>query len=369
MSSLIFVPSQATVFPKAASRNLIRGVGLMRRIIRASEYRHPFSYIALSGRDLVLRLIILFAIFTSISAFALAQSDQSDQLQGQDAQTGQTDQTPQTPRSQLPIPLKRPITTPQITNVAPVEATAEQGKDSKKNSIQLEPSLPPEPDLEFQEFVASSLGIKLPIFGQNLFENVPSTFAPLDRVHVPADYIIGPDDELLIKAWGQVDVNWRAVVDRTGEVYIPQVGTFNVAGVRYGDLHDYLQAQVGRIFKNFQLSVSLGRLRSMQVFVVGQVKRPGSYTISSLSSLIDALFASVGPSKRGSMRRIQLKRDGNIVTTFELYDLIVNGDKSKDPRLQSGAVIYVPAVGPLVALAGSVNTPAVFELRDHGTLE
>jgi protein involved in polysaccharide export with SLBB domain len=106
----------------------------------------------------------------------------------------------------------------------------------------------------------------------------------------------------------------------------------------------------------------------MQVFVVGQVKRPGSYTISSLSSLIDALFASGGPSKRGSMRRIQLKRDGNIVTTFDVYDLIVNGDKSKDTRLQSGDVIYVPAVGPLVALLGSVNTPAVFELRDHSTL-
>jgi polysaccharide export outer membrane protein len=341
----------------------------MLRIIRASECRYPSSHISFSGRDLVLRLIILLAIFMSISAFASAQSDQSNELQGQEPQTGQAAQQGQTSSSPLPMPLKRPITTPQITNVAPVEATTEQGKDSKKNSVQPEPLLPPEPDLEFQEFVANSLGIKLSIFGQNLFENVPSTFAPLDRVQVPADYVIGPDDELLIRAWGQVDVNWRAVVDRTGTVYIPQVGTFNVAGLKYEELHDYLQAQVGRIFKNFQLSVSLGRLRSMQVYVVGQVKRPGSYTISSLSSLIDALFASGGPSKRGSMRRIQLKRDGNIVTTFDLYDLIVNGDKSKDTRLQSGDVIYVPAVGPLVALAGSVNTPAVFELRDHGTLE
>jgi polysaccharide biosynthesis/export protein len=308
---------------------------------------------------------MLFSIFVSIPVFA---SGQSDDPQNQEPQTGLAGQTGETSNSQLPMPLKRPITTPQITNITPAQEMAEQGKNSKKNLPELPPAFPPEPDLEFQEFVANSLGIKLPIFGQNLFENVPSTFAPLDRVQVPPDYIIGPDDELLIKAWGQVDVNWRAVVDRTGAVYIPQVGTFNVAGVKYGELHDYLQAQIERIFKNFQLSVSLGRLRSMQVFVVGQVKRPGSYTISSLSSLIDALFASGGPSKRGSMRRIQLKREGNVVTTFDLYDLIVNGDKSKDTGLQSGDVIYVPAVGPLVALAGSVNTPAVFELRDHSTL-
>ncbi|HEV1995568.1 MAG TPA: polysaccharide biosynthesis/export family protein [Candidatus Acidoferrum sp.] len=211
------------------------------------------------------------------------------------------------------------------------------------------------------------MGIKLPVFGQNLFQNVPSTFAPLDRVEVPADYIIGPGDEVLIRAWGQIDVDWRAVVDRAGAIYIPKIGTLSIAGVKYDDLHDYLQAHIGRIFKNFQLSVSMGRLRSIQVFVVGQVRRPGLYTISSLSSLVDALFASGGPSKRGSMRRIQLKRAGKIVTTFDLYDLIVNGDKTKDAKLMPGDVIYVPSVGPLVALAGSVNIPAVFELRKEGT--
>jgi polysaccharide export outer membrane protein len=313
----------------------------------------------------VSRWTFLLTIFFCAPAFALAQSDVP---QDQQSPAGQTEQTGQTSTGSVPMPLKRPITTPQITNVTPAQEIAEQGKNSKKNLLPPEPPLPPEPDLEFQEFVANSLGIKLPIFGQNLFENVPSTFAPLDRVQVPADYIIGPDDELLIRAWGQVDVNWRAVVDRTGAVYIPQVGTFNVAGVKYADLHDYLQAQIGRIFKNFQLSVSLGRLRSMQVFVVGQVKRPGSYTISSLSSLVDALFASGGPSKRGSMRRIELKRDGKIITTFDLYDLITKGDKSRDTKIEAGDVIYVPPVGPLVALAGSVNTPAVYELKDKNTL-
>src|SRR5262249_1386705 len=126
--------------------------------------------------------------------------------------------------------------------------------------------------------------------------------------------------------------------------------------------------QIGRIFKGYQLSVTLGRLGSIQVFVVGQVRRPGVYTVSSLSSLVDALFASGGPSKRGSLRAIQLKRNGKIVTTLDLYDLIANGDKSKDAKLLPGDVIYVPAVGPLVALTGSVNTPAIFELKERTTL-
>jgi protein involved in polysaccharide export with SLBB domain len=344
------------------------GIGLMRwspiRIIHFDHDR-PFSPCCRSSRSFVLRLSLMLVIFLCIPAFALAQSEETQNplLPGE-----QAEQPVQTSPGSIPMPQRQPVTTPRITNVTPAQEIAEQGQGLKKKPPQTEPAVQPEPDLEFQQFAENSLGIKLPIFGQNLFENVPSTFAPLDRVQVPPDYIIGPDDELLIRTWGQVDVNWRAVVDRTGTIYIPKVGTFSVAGVRYADLQNYLQTEIGRIFKNFQLSVSLGRLRSMQVFVVGQAKRPGSYTISSLSSLVDALFASGGPSKRGSMRRIELKRDGKIVTTFDLYDLITKGDKSKDARLQTGDVIYVTSVGPLVAIAGSVSTPAIYELRDKNTL-
>lgn len=226
-----------------------------------------------------------------------------------------------------------------------------------------------EPDIEFQDFVASSLGYRLPIFGHDLFRNAPSTFAPLDRVPVTPDYLIGPADELLIRAWGQIDINYRATVDRSGNIYLPKIGSVNVAGLRYDQLQGTLHEAVGRVFKNFDLSVTMGQLRSIQVFVVGQVKRPGVYTVSSLSTLVNALFASGGPLKRGSMRNIQLKRAGQVVTTFDLYDLISNGDKSKDRPLQGGDVIYVPPVGRLVALAGSVNVPGIFELKDRDSLE
>jgi len=213
-----------------------------------------------------------------------------------------------------------------------------------------------------------ALGRRLPIFGQDLFRNVPSTSAPLDRVPVTPDYLIGPGDELLIRSWGQIDINYRAIVDRNGSIYVPRVGAISVAGIRYDQLNETLKSAIGRVFKNFELSVTLGQLRSIQVFVVGQVRRPGVYTVSSLSTLVNALFASGGPSSHGSMRNIQLKRQGRIVTSFDLYDLLIRGDKSKDSQLLPGDVIYVASVGHLAELSGSVNVPAIFELKEHETL-
>lgn len=280
-----------------------------------------------------------------------------------------------------PMPAERPATGIQITNT-PAEQQ-QQGRidrQSQENQGQSEQTRddrrtflenfnnPIEPDIEFQRFVAASLGYRLEIFGENLFRNVPSTFAPLDRVPVTPDYLIGPGDELLIRAWGQIDINYRAIVDRTGTIYIPKIGAMSVAGLRYDEVNSALTRNIGRVFKNFELNVTLGQLRSIQVFVVGQVKRPGSYTVSSLSTLVNALFASGGPSNRGSMRQIVLKRQGKEITRFDLYDLIVSGDKSKDAQLLPGDVIYVPPVGKLVAFAGSVNVPAIYELREHEDL-
>lgn len=221
---------------------------------------------------------------------------------------------------------------------------------------------------EFQYFVFSSTALVLPMYGYDLFDDVPTTFAPVDRIPVTADYVIGPGDEILLRAWGQVDIDVRTTVDRNGSIFIPKVGDVRVAGLRYQQLRSYLQAAIGRVFQNFDLNVSLGQLRSIQVFVVGQARRPGAYTVSSLSTLVNALFASGGPSLKGSMRNIQLKRNGQVVTEFDLYDLLLNGDKSKDAVLLPGDVIYVPPVGPLVAVAGSVNVPAIYELKGKTSL-
>lgn len=228
-------------------------------------------------------------------------------------------------------------------------------------------ALPPDPPTEFQRMVANSTGRMLPIYGAKLFRNTPTTFAPLDKVPVTPDYVIGPGDELLIQIWGQVTLNSRFTVDRTGNIYIPQVGTVRVTGLQFGQLQDYLKSQVGRVFRNFDLNVNLGQLRSIQVFVVGQARRPGSYTVSSLSTLVNALFVTGGPTPQGSMRHIQLKRSGKVVTEFDLYDLLLRGDKTNDVQLLPGDVIYIPPVGPQVAVAGSVNSPAIYELKSPDT--
>jgi protein involved in polysaccharide export with SLBB domain len=151
-------------------------------------------------------------------------------------------------------------------------------------------------------------------------------------------------------------------------ISIPKVGQVSVVGVRYQNLQAHLKAAISKIFRNFEVDVSLGKLRSIQVFVVGQALLPGNYTVSSLSTLVNALFASGGPSAKGSMRHIQLKRSGKVVTEFDIYDLLLKGDKSKDVQLLSGDVIYIPGVGPTVAVSGSVNTPAIYELKGSESL-
>jgi protein involved in polysaccharide export with SLBB domain len=228
--------------------------------------------------------------------------------------------------------------------------------------------LPPRPETEFEQMVADSAGRALPLFGQSLFVQPPSTFAPMDLLQVPGDYIIGPGDELQVRIWGQVEADLRVIVDRSGQVYIPQVGQISVAGIHYGDLEPHLKREISKIFRNFSLTANVGRLRSIQVLVVGHARYPGTYTISSLSTLINAIFASGGPAPQGSLRHIEVRRDGATITDFDFYGLLLEGDKSKDVRLQPGDVIYFPHVGPLVAISGSVNTPAIYEMKDNSSL-
>ena len=259
------------------------------------------------------------------------------------------------------------------SSAAAIEAVAKTlDKKPTADELSLKDSIAP-PDesqfkSEFQDFITQSVGQSLPMFGYDLFRNAPNTFAPVDHIPVTPDYTIGPGDELLVHVWGQVEANQSVVVDRNGMINLPKVGQVSVSGVRYQNLQAHLKSAIGRMFKNFELDVSLGKLRSIQVFVVGQAARPGNYTVSSLSTLVNALFASGGPSGKGSMRHIQLKRSGKVITEFDMYDLLLKGDKSKDVQLLSGDVIYIPSVGAMAAITGSVNTPAIFELKDNETL-
>ena len=223
--------------------------------------------------------------------------------------------------------------------------------------------LPPPRPSEFQKFVEAATGRQLQNFGARFFHDAADSFSPIDNVPVSADYTVGPGDQLLIRAWGSIDIDYRATVDRAGQISLPKVGTFTVAGTRASNLESHLRAQIGRLFTNFNLNVTLGQLRGVKVFVVGPARVPGVYTLASQSSLLSAVVAAGGPSPNGSMRKVALRRDGKTVAEIDIYDFLVQGDKSKDVQLVAGDVIVFQPAGPRVAVTGAIDSPAIYELR------
>ena len=218
---------------------------------------------------------------------------------------------------------------------------------------------------EFERFVQSHAGpgVEVRRFGSELvsggYDGRASESSPL----VPADYLIAPGDEVLLTLWGSVDADLRLIVDRGGRISVPRVGTIQVAGVRHADLQDVVARRVAQLFKNFRLSVTLGQLRGIRVLVTGFVQKPGTYTVNSLSTVVTALMRSGGPGSSGSFRAIELRRGGQLMASFDLYDLLLKGDRSADRILQAGDVIHVGPVGVQVGFVGSVNKPVVLELK------
>jgi protein involved in polysaccharide export with SLBB domain len=185
---------------------------------------------------------------------------------------------------------------------------------------------------------------------------------------VPPDYLVSSGDEIVLSVWGSVDADLRLFVDRSGRISIPRVGTIMVSGVRYADLPAVISARMAQTFKNFQLSVSLGQLRGVRVYVTGFVVRPGAYTVNALSSVANAVVRAGGPSDSGSFRDIQLRRSNALVSTLDFYDLLLKGDRSSDRLVQADDVIHVGPIGQQVAVIGSVNRPAIFELKRGETI-
>ena len=215
---------------------------------------------------------------------------------------------------------------------------------------------------QFQRFVQESTGKLLPIYGAELFSQA-QTYTPVTNIAPPANYVLGPGDEVQLQVWGAIDLATKLVVDSKGQITIPKVGAVTVAGISVGKLEPTLKAHIGKVFTNIDLSASVAKLRSIQVYVVGQAQRPGTYTLSSLSTLVNALFASGGPSANGSLRAIQLKRGGQLLAELDLYDFIAKGDKLNDPSLQAGDVIVIPPAGARVAVTGAYDQAAIYEVK------
>ncbi|MBQ9528286.1 MAG: SLBB domain-containing protein [Fretibacterium sp.] len=207
---------------------------------------------------------------------------------------------------------------------------------------------------------------QLPRYGMSFFRQPPSTYAPLDSVPVTPDYLLGPDDEMTITLWGiPEEGNYKVKINRDGMAVVPHIGAVRLAGYNLTEAQRILHARFDQYFTGYQMNVSVGNLKSIMVYVTGNVRRPGAYTVSSFATLVNALLVSGGPSETGTMRRIELKRGSRTITTFDMYAMLLKGDKTLDVRLEAGDVIFVPPVGPLVGLAGEVRDPGVYELNGN----
>lgn len=214
---------------------------------------------------------------------------------------------------------------------------------------------------DFQKFVLEATGKLLPLYGADFFAT--DSARPIQGAPVPNDYPLGPGDELLIRGWGSVDIDLRAVVDRNGLISIPKVGTVSVAGVRAAEAEAVIRNEISKYFRGFNLNVTLGQLRTITVYMVGQAKRPGTHMVSSLSTLVTALSDTGGPNQHGSLRHVQVKRAGKQIAELDFYAFLGKGDKSGDVKLIDGDVIVIPPAAGYVALTGKVKSPAVYELR------
>jgi protein involved in polysaccharide export with SLBB domain len=204
---------------------------------------------------------------------------------------------------------------------------------------------------------------KLPRYGDSFFKTPQSTFAPVQNVPVGPDYVVGPGDEIRVSVWGLEERHFSVTVDRNGSISLPVAGVIGAAGLTFEQLQNAVERAYARFLNEFDINVTMGRLHSITVYVTGNARRPGAYTVSSLSTLVNVLMASGGPSSSGTMRNIQLKRKGKTISTFDAYDLLMKGDKSKDARVMAGDVIFIPTVGNLAAITGDIRTPGVYEMK------
>ena len=202
-------------------------------------------------------------------------------------------------------------------------------------------------------------------FGYAMFEGRSSSFAPPANTPVPTEYVLGPGDSLRMSLVGSVNRKLTLELDRNGEVSVPDLGVVALAGMRFEEAKAALEAQVAEQMIGVRAHVTMGSVRTMRVFVLGEAQQPGSYVVSGLSTLTNALVSSGGISRVGSLRRIQLKREGQIVATLDLYDLLLRGDTQSDVRLLPGDVIFIPPIGPTVGITGAVRRPAIYEMSTN----
>jgi len=272
--------------------------------------------------------------------------------------------------------LQKKSETTNPENANPPQENLTPGQQYAQPPTRLQPS-PAKKRLIIPGFENRKGAEELRPFGYDIFQNPPSTFEPTLNVATPESYQLGPGDELTVTVWGDTKLNYQLKVNRDGNVLVPEVGPVSAYGSTIQQFRERLLGRMTQIYSGLKngssgaaafLDVSLGRLRTIQVFVLGEVEKPGGYVLSSMSTSLNALYLAGGPSVNGSMRNVQVIRGGKAPAVFDLYDYIIKGDKANDTRLQNGDIVFVPPAGRRVAVSGVVVRPGIYELRNNETL-
>ncbi len=253
-----------------------------------------------------------------------------------------------------PVSGNRKLTNKRKNNGTELEKIGSEGTDS----LSLNEDEAPEATQE-----------RLTLFGYDIFKFGAEAFVPAGDIPIPAKYVLGPGDTIVIQLYGKDNSTHSLTLDREGQVQFPNIGPVTLSGLSYEGMQAKISEIVSRQMIGVKSSVTMGALRTVRIFVLGEAQIPGSYVVGSLSTMTNAIFASGGITKIGSLRNVQLKRAGKVVTTLDLYDLLLNGDTSKDSRLLPGDVIFIPPIGKTAGVSGQVKRPAIYELKKETSVE
>ncbi|MBA6296958.1 SLBB domain-containing protein [Colwellia sp. MB02u-9] len=254
---------------------------------------------------------------------------------------------------------------PSLNELVPVRNTPiDENDPALKSSDETLPGIEAI-SLQFEK-IENTLSLKP--FGYELFAGEPSTFAPVSDVPIPSEYVLGPGDSLSIQLYGKETMSYNLPINRQGNVDIPKLGPVNVAGQSFSEAKSLITSIIDERILGVKSNISMGELRSIKVFVLGEAYRAASYTLSSLSTVTQAIYAAGGINDIGSLRNIQVKRRGKVIAELDLYQLLLQGDTSGDISLMAGDVVFIPTVGTTVGIKGEVSRPAIYELKNEQSI-
>lgn len=314
--------------------------------------------------------VVLSLVLIAGAGSALAQIVDPNSPSGSPLSPGQRDDDEQRSSEQSGGSMSAPVSPSIYEPVAVDRSSSDRGSppsNQARGNVELDPEVmrlrtPPKPG-EFETWARIVTGRDLKRFGSDLLLPGSRDFAAPATSTIPPDYALNIGDTVSIALTGSVEGSVDVMIDKAGQIFLPNVGSISLIGVRYRDLRDRISAAIGRKYRGYEVTASVTRLRGVRVYVTGFANQPGAYTVNSLSTLANAVLQAGGPSGGGSFRSVKLYRNGQEVADFDFYSLLREGNRAFDPLLQNEDVLFIPPVGQQVAVIGSVNEEAIYELR------